>query len=287
MSRSAKAVLEANSKSFAFAAHFLGREEAQSATRLYAFCRYIDDLADTPGRSAFGRRRLKMIGRDLLAGTTDDPVVRDFLDLSRTCGIDAQAPIDLINGVRGDIGDVLVEDRDALLDYAYAVAGTVGVMMCGVFGVTNPNARRHAADLGIAMQLTNIARDVGEDAHMGRRYLPAAWVNGAAPECIASPGPDLQRTLKHSVRRLLILADTYYASGLGGLGYLPPRPRLTILIAAKLYQRIGDRIKRIGYRTWDQRASVPIWQKILIASQQTVRFLLVQSLRRPPTTNSV
>ena len=149
--------------------------------------------------------------------------------------------------------------------YAYQVAGTVGLMMCGVFDTHAPQAAPHAIDLGIAMQLTNIARDIGEDARMGRRYVPGPWVNDADPAAIVTPSPQLQSKLKDATQRLLALAERYYASGETGLHHLPPRARLTTLVASRVYRAIGDDIAAHGYRSWDRRAHVNGPQKVLLA----------------------
>ena len=163
--------LAANGKSFHWARRFLGSRMGGDAARLYAFCRLLDDMAD--GDIENGPARLAAIRADLLAGRSgDDPALHAFRPLMTEKRFPSDVLIALIDGLLEDQDDVVVlADEAALLRYAYRVAGTVGLLMCHVLDCHAPR-RAHAIDLGIAMQLTNIARDVLEDAQMNRRYLP-------------------------------------------------------------------------------------------------------------------
>ena len=141
-----------------------------------------------------------------------------------------------------------------LLIYSYRVAGTVGLMMSKILMVNDRRALKGAIDLGIAMQLTNIARDVVVDAKMGRRYLPGSWVNDMTPEEIlqAAENPDGENAaiISSAVRRLLALAEDYYASGRRGLSYLPARAHFAIGVAAKVYRQIGIQLLRSKHMWW-------------------------------------
>ena len=155
----------------------------------------------------------------------------------------------LVEGLMDDQADeVLLPDEESLIQYAYKVAGTVGLLMCEILNNSDPKAKPHAVDLGIAMQLTNIARDVVEDARMGRRYLPGSWVGNMSPEDILDAaldpyGPDGVQ-ITRAVERLLDLAESYYASGRAGLAYLPARAHFSIGVAAKVYRQIGRQLLR-------------------------------------------
>ena len=160
----------------------------------------------------------------------------------------------LVEGLMDDQApQVLLQDEEALIQYAYKVAGTVGLLMCEILNNSDPRAKLHAVDLGIAMQLTNIARDVVEDAKMGRRYLPGTWVSDMTPEDIVAAADDpnghdgVQITL--AVERLLALAERYYASGRAGLAYLPFRAHFSIGVAAKVYRQIGIQLLN-SKRSW-------------------------------------
>ena len=247
--------LAANGKSFHWARRFLGARMGHDAARLYAFCRLLDDMAD--GDIENGPARLLVIREDLLAGRTgDDPALRAFLPLMAEKSFPAEVLVALIDGLLEDQAQVVaLADEAALLRYAYRVAGTVGLLMCHVLDCHAPAARAHAIDLGIAMQLTNIARDVLEDAGMNRRYIPGDWVDGATPAAISkaalAPGPGVHGPGVHedvtaAVARLLDMAETFYASGARGYRYLPWRAHLSIAVAARVYRQIGVQLRAAG-----------------------------------------
>ena len=217
--------LAANGKSFHWARRFLGQRMGSDAASLYAFCRLLDDMAD--GDIENGPARLAAIRADLIAGREGaDPAFLAFLPLMREKRFPPDVLVALIDGLLEDQAEeVALADEAALLRYAYRVAGTVGLLMCHVLDCHAPAARAHAIDLGIAMQLTNIARDILEDAGMNRRYVPGDWVGHASPAEIraAARAPDsmLARDVTAAAGRLLDLAETFYASGARGYRYLP------------------------------------------------------------------
>ena len=242
--------LAVNGKSFHWARRFLGARMGRDAARLYAFCRLLDDMAD--GDIENGPARLRVIRDDLAAGRPgDDPALRDFLPLMAEKRFPAEVLVALIDGLLEDQAEIVaLADEAALLRYAYRVAGTVGLLMCDVLDCHTPAARAHAIDLGIAMQLTNIARDVLEDAAMDRRYIPGDWVGGAAPADIRNaarqPGSGLHADVTAAVARLLDMAEIFYASGAQGYRYLPWRAHLSIAIAARVYRQIGVQLRATG-----------------------------------------
>jgi phytoene synthase len=146
----------------------------------------------------------------------------------------------------------------------------VGAMMCRMMGCDDPAALRHAIDLGIAMQLTNICRDVAEDAAAGRRYLPASMIGDLAPQALVDPAPALQPRLQACVGDLLDTADRYYLSGEAGLAHLPIGARCSILVAARVYRAIGTQLRQRANSYWLGRAVVPRRIKCLV----TLRALL-------------
>ena len=243
--------LAANGKSFHWARRFLGARMGNDAARLYAFCRLLDDMAD--GDIEDGPARLRAIRDDLAAGRQgEDPALRSFLPLMVQKRFPAEVLIALIDGLLEDQAQVVaLADEAALLRYAYRVAGTVGLLMCHVLDCHAPAARAHAIDLGIAMQLTNIARDVLEDAGMNRRYIPGDWVADASPADIltAATAPvsdryaDVHSDVTAAVARLLNMAEAFYASGAQGYHYLPWRAHLSIAIAARVYRQIGVQLR--------------------------------------------
>lgn len=253
--------LRIHGRSFYWAKHLLGASHSGKATRLYAFCREVDDLADRATSKAIAKEKLAEVVCCLESGNVREPWLIDAMLLFRASRIPLWVPRALVQGVLWDLDAGLIENEGALLRYCFQVAGTVGLMMSGVLDVTDPDALPHAVDLGIAMQLTNIARDVAKDAEMGRRYLPGAWVGGLGPEHLIAPSIEHEAMLKAAVRRLLALAEAYYQSGIQGISYLPANARLSILVAAKLYREIGVEILKRDGNSWREHVHVPMSRK--------------------------
>jgi phytoene synthase len=258
-------VLRENGKTFAWARRFLGRRHAERSTRLYAFCRYLDDVADETPDPEAAAAALDGIKADLERGASADPMVEAVLGILGGFGPGVEAAVALIDGVRSDLGVVRLQDERALIRYCYRVAGTVGVMMC--FALDRPHAAAlpHAVDLGIGMQLTNIARDIHEDAGMGRRYVPASFAGDLGPEEILSPTDTQRRELARARRTLLSMADRYYRSGERGLCFLPVRARGAMLVAAETYRAIGKQALALG-ECLDERAFVPASAKLITST---------------------
>ena len=276
--------LAKNGKSFHWAGRFLGAKVGHDAARLYSFCRVLDDMAD--GDIKNGPKRLGRIRAGLVHATvTGDTLLPELTSFILQKGISAEIVVALIDGLLQDQKTVALADERALLRYSYRVAGTVGLMMSQILGCTDRVALRHAVDLGIAMQLTNIARDVLEDASMGRRYLPATWVGNMLPiEMLtaATVRPCSERdAISIAVTRLLQLAETYYESGIKGLVYLPSRAHLAIAVAAQVYRQIGVQIAAAGYQ-WHNGREVTSNKTKLGCSVRALRSL-PQRLRPYPS----
>jgi len=270
-------ILRTHGRSFHFAKSFLGARHGTRAARLYAFCRYLDDIADESPSREQARSALDRTDQALATATPIDPYTEDFLRLSDELSMDLAPARALITGVRSDLSAVRIKSEAELIQYAYHVAGVVGLMMCSVLDVDDGDAAPHAVDLGIAMQLTNIARDVGEDASLGRRYLPASWVGDLMPDALIRPDPATSETLRTAVARLLDRAEEFYHSAEAGMAYLPFRARLGILVAARTYRRIGREIARMNYQTWTARAHVSGLGKAGVAGRA---FLALATQRR-------
>jgi len=278
-----EAVLARHGRSFHWAAALLPADAARDAAALYAFCRHVDDLSDAGTDPAAAGAALVRLRAELADGRGADPHAAAFLDLARRRAIPVAPALDLIDGALGDLSGPRLETVDALVAYAYRMAGTVGLMMCPLLGAHDPAARPFAVDLGIAMQLTNIARDVAEDARLGRRYLPAALLGTApAPALLADPPPDLAARAHAAVLAVLDLADAYYRSADAGMAFLPPRVRLGILTAARVYEAIGTRIRRAGpERPWQRRAVVPARLKAWHTARAAATWAATAGARPP------
>ena len=217
--QSSKQVLARHGKSFYWASLFLGHKMANRAARLYEFCRFVDDIAD--GDLPHRHETLADISASLKANdSSSGPEVEAFLNLASEVNIPMQAATELLDGMLLDQQPTAMKDQAELLRYCHAVAGTVGLMMCRILNCKHPRADHFAIDLGVAMQLTNIARDVLEDAKMGRRYLPQQWVNFSAAE-IATGQIQYRYPTSKAIEQLLNLADKYYNSALLGIQLYP------------------------------------------------------------------
>jgi len=258
-----KAVLAKHGKSFYWASLFLGSKLADRAARLYLFCRFVDDLADgdLPHRKeSLEDIRARLKGSSQPAG----PEIEAFISLASDNNIPSEAARELLDGMLKDQQPTVVKDQAELLRYCHAVAGTVGLMMCRVLNCRHQRADAFAIDLGIAMQLTNIARDVLEDAKMGRRYLPASWVDLPASE-IAEAAIPCRQPVARAVKQLLDLSEDYYQSALLGIQLLPFRSRFSITVALRVYREIGRLLQRRNLRWWQGRVYVGKPQKVLLS----------------------
>jgi phytoene synthase len=255
-------LLKKYGKTFAWAAHLMPRRDADRLARLYAICRRLDDLADLDG-GPDARGRLLALGYALWRTRSADPIARELAAMVADMGLNPVPMRQLLDGLISDLDHQIVADEPSLIRYAYLVAGTVGLMVCDVLDVGAPIARKAAVNLGVAMQLTNIARDVHEDAVAGRRYLPATWWE-AAPADIAAPSPDMQRNGAAAVLRLLDLADGYYASAQCGFAFLPLSSRIGLVVAARVYRGIGAELRRRGGAFHQGRVYVPRWRKAVL-----------------------
>jgi phytoene synthase len=267
-------VIRVHSRSFSAASRLLPRDLRDAAVATYAFCRGADDDVDTASSAEDARARHRAT-RDRLALLYDGdematPVGRAFQWVVSRHGIPREEPEALLDGMEQDLGEVLVDD-EALLLYCYRAAGVVGRMMSRIMGRSDPSALRRAVDLGIAMQLTNVCRDVGEDARRGRIYLPLAWLRDAGATAgdvlSAQPSPAVSAV----TLRVLALADHYYESGIGGIGLLPARCRPAILAAAYVYREIGREVSRRGGDGVSARA--------VVSSRRRAALLLMAVLR--------
>jgi len=268
-------VLSRKGKSFHWARRWMASVHAARATRLYGFCRYVDDLADEAVAGQDPRAALALIAQEFARGASQNPIVADAIALARECRIPTPLILTFIDGIASDLDTVCLADESALIRYCYKAAGTVGSMMCRVLGCEDPVALRHAVDLGIAMQLTNICRDVAVDAAAGRRYLPASMIGDLTPQALVDPALLLQPRLKACIDALLDTADRYYRSGEAGLAHLPVSARCGILVAARVYRSIGTQLRQHDNAYWLGRTVVPRRTKTLV----TLRALLSTPLR--------
>lgn len=262
---SAHQVLVNKGKSFYWASHFLGKKYRYRATRLYGFCRYLDDMVDEEDQVQLAKQHIREVKEALSKGSSDQHILNSGIELIKQCHIPEEVVFDLIAGIESDIHLVRIANESELLRYCYQVAGTVGLMMCHTLDVEDPNAKPYAIDLGIAMQLTNICRDIKADALVNRQYIPADLIGKLQVDDLIKPNEEQAIILRLAVSSLLQLADIYYQRGEKGLFYLPLRARISILIAVRIYHDIGNQLQSEDYAYWHRRMVVSIPRKIRIS----------------------
>jgi len=264
----AERIIRTGSKSFRFASRLFDRQTRERAWLLYAWCRACDDLVD--GQTlGHGATRLEdpmervALARSLteraLAGEEVGVPPFDALRVvAEECGIPHRFITDHLDGFALDATGWRPANQADLLRYCYHVAGTVGCMMAVVMGVPpgEEEVLRRAADLGIAFQLANIARDIVEDDGVGRTYLPADWLAESGLEQSTLSLPESRPALAALAVRLADLAEPYQASARIGAAHLPPRSRWAVLTAANVYGDIARKVVERGEKAWDSRTVV-------------------------------
>jgi phytoene synthase len=277
MNAAIHSVINRHSKSFSLASRLLDGVSRDDVAVLYAWCRRADDevdLAPVAERGERVRRLYQELSLVYAGEPLDEPVLREFQSLVERRGIPKEYPLALLDGMRSDIGSVRIATTDELFVYCYRVAGVVGLMLCHVFGLSDARARENAAHLGIAMQLTNICRDVREDADRDRRYLPSDLLSACGGE---SQGRELVR---RAVARLLSLAERYYRSADTGFYALPLRAALAARAARRVYAAIGDELAARGFDALAGRVAVPLWRKLALVASAVVQELSERVRRR-------
>jgi len=254
------------SKSFAAAAKLFDADTRRGVLMLYAWCRHCDDVVDgqelgmngIAQTQAESRRQLALLReqtRRAYAGETmADPAFAAFQDVALRHAIAPRYAYDHLAGFAMDVDGVEYETIDDTLRYCYHVAGVVGLMMASIMGAHDEATLDRACDLGLAFQLTNIARDIVEDARMGRCYLPAAWLRDAGIPRAEIADERHRAALARVAARLVDHAEPYYASAADGIAALPLRSAWAIATARNVYRQIGIVVKRRGARAWDERA---------------------------------
>ena len=239
-------LLEKHAKSFYWASFFLSREIFIKCSTLYNFCRTLDDIADEINQVEVKKNRFSKFKKDFLNKNFDNLIVKEMWSIVNSENISETVIIDLFDGVETDLEEkVLIKSKKDLLVYSYRVAGTVGLMMSKILKVKNKEALRGAIDLGIAMQLTNIARDVNEDRKRNRRYIESDFSS-------------IQETIRES--------EIFYLKSFNSISGIPLKSRFSIIVARRVYKKIGDFIlKQKNTENYNKAGKiyVPIFVKII------------------------
>ncbi|MBI1622382.1 phytoene/squalene synthase family protein [Aquamicrobium zhengzhouense] len=287
--------IEKGSQSFAAASRLFDRETRNDSMMLYAWCRHCDDVIDGQvgghGQAADFREgqsqrldELRLKTSAALAGEPSDEYI--FEALRRVISrhqIPHRHPQELLTGFEMDVEARRYRTIEETLDYCYHVAGVVGVMMAMIMGVRDKAVLDRACDLGIAFQLTNIARDVIDDARSGRVYVPEEVLSRHGVFGIAPEDRDQWPRLHAAALDLLDFADDYYQSAYAGLSALPARSAWAIAAARRVYQAIGQKLRANGPSAWEQRVSTTKGEKIslLTAGLRDVAATRGSKMRHP------
>ena len=209
-------------KSFNWAGFFLPKKTYQKCSALYDFCRVIDNIADDKGSVELKENKFKNFENNFNNKNFDDPIIKNMWDLINEFNISLKIIHDLFEGIKSDIKEkVKLNSKKELLVYSYKVAGTVGLLMAKILNVSKKSSLKSAIDLGIAMQLTNISRDVIEDLNNNRSYINENF---------------------EEIHSTLILAEKFYENSFHSINEIPISFRFSILVARRVYRKIGYKI---------------------------------------------
>lgn len=264
--------IRVGSRSFHAASHLLPKDVRESALALYAFCRLADDAVDLRDDKAAAVLRLRDRLDHIYDGTPIDAAAdRAFSRVVHKYEMPKALPDALIEGLAWDATEREYHTLSDLRAYAARVASAVGAMMCVLMEVRDADALARACDMGVAMQLTNIARDVGEDARMGRVYIPLDWL---AEEGIEKAdfiaNPEATPAVRRLVARLLQEADRLYLRSEAGIAALPARCRPAIYACRHIYAAIGAEVARSGYDSITMRAHTSTRRKLALLAKSSV-----------------
>jgi len=219
-----KNYLSIYAKSFSWAGFFLPKKIYQKCSVLYDFCRSLDNIADQDLDLNTKIKQFNEFKEKFLSKNSNDQIVKLMQELIDNCEISEKIVYDLFDGVESDLKkEVKIKSKKELLIYSYRVAGTVGLMMAKILNVKKENSLKAAIDLGIAMQLTNISRDVVEDNKKNRQYIDSKF---------------------ESIENTLMTADTFYKSSFSSINDIPIKCRFAIIVVRRVYRQIGINILR-------------------------------------------
>ena len=239
-------LLKSHAKSFYWASFFLSKKIYSKCSALYSFCRTLDDIADSSDELTNKKISFIKFKDDFVNKKFDNLIVKAMWEVMNDVNILEKVVLDLFDGVETDLNeDVKIKTKKDLLVYSYRVAGTVGLMMSKILKVDNKEALKGAIDLGIAMQLTNIARDVVEDKKRNREYIDYNFT-----------------TIKETIDN----AEIFYNKSFLAISSIPLKSRFSVIVARRVYKKIGDQIlkqKNIENYSKAGKIYVPIVEKII------------------------
>ena len=243
---SSKNYLSIYAKSFNWAGFFLPKKTYKNCSYLYDFCRVVDNIADDEGEIEIKKIKFQKFVSDFKQKNFEDPVIQNMWNIIHEFNISLEIIYDLFDGIESDIQqNVKIDTRKDLLIYCYRVAGTVGLMMAKILNVNKKQSLKSAIDLGIAMQLTNISRDVIEDSKKNRSYIDRNF-------------EEINSTIK--------LADKFYKNSFYSIREIPLSFRFSILVARRVYRKIGYKIlKKKTFENYSKSGKIYVsnFEKVL------------------------
>ncbi len=238
-------LLKKHAKSFYWASFFLSKDTVKKSISLYNFCRTLDDIADNVSDIRNKRENFAKFKKEFLSKNSKNPIINEMKSIIISEKISEKIVLDLFDGIEMDLDEnVIINSKKDLLIYSYRVAGTVGLMMSKIFKVEDKEALRGAIDLGVAMQLTNIARDVIEDRKNKRHYIELKF---------------------SSIKKIIEESEVFYQKSFNSISKIPIRSRFSVIVARRVYKKIGDYILKKGnLENYNQAGKiyVPIISKI-------------------------
>lgn len=247
-------IIYENSKSFYWASKFLPKKILKKVINIYAFCRLQDDLVD---------EGIKI---------EDSSELEELENIIKSYGVSKNIISNLMEGINSDKNFKRFKDNSELLRYCYKVAGVVGLMMIKALDIKQSEAKYFAIDLGMAMQLTNISRDIMQDYKKNRIYIPEN--TGINKDIISNMTSENEIKLKKVVNQIILKSEIYYKSSLHGMRYIPIRSRLAILVSLRIYQGIGIKIIKTKKKFIHENLYVTNIEKTLIVAKALIEFLI-------------
>ena len=249
-------LLKKHAKSFYWASFFLSKETFNKCSSLYNFCRTLDDIVDDNNKLEIKKNNFLQFKKNFMDKDLNDPIIKEMWSIINSEKISEKVVTDLFDGVETDLEEkVRINSKKELLVYSYRVAGTVGLMMSKILKVKNKEALKGAIDLGIAMQLTNIARDVCEDRDRNRQYIK----------------PDFS-----AIKETINESQIFYQKSFSSISSIPLRSRFSVIVARRVYKKIGDYIlKQNNSENYNKAGKiyVPIFEKIIQTFLSIIDFI--------------
>ena len=264
-------LLKKHAKSFYWASFFLSSNTLDKCSSLYNFCRTLDDIVDDDNNLEIKKEIFSKFKRDFENKNLNNQIIKDMWSVIDNENISKQIIIDLFDGVETDLKEkVVINSKKDLLVYSYRVAGTVGLMMSKILKVKNKEALKGAIDLGIAMQFTNIARDVCEDKARNRQYIDHDFL---------------------AIQKIISESQIFYENSFNSISNIPIRSRFSVIVARRIYRKIGDYIlkqKNIDNYNKAGKIYVPMVEKIIqtfLSVFDFIKLLFIKNLNYGNQTN--